>query len=69
VVYDPAASHTISASTHHMSVDYSAYEGRQVRGKVEVVLSRGQVVVDPDGYHGEEGHGRFLTRGACQLLQ
>jgi dihydropyrimidinase len=69
VVYDPTATHTISAATHHMAVDYSAYEGRQVRGAVEVVLSRGRVVVDPTGYHGEPGHGRFVQRGASQLLQ
>jgi dihydropyrimidinase len=33
VLYDPAATHTISAATHHMNVDYSAYEGMQVRGQ------------------------------------
>ena len=28
VVFDPTIERTISASTHHMHVDYSAYEGR-----------------------------------------
>ena len=32
VVYDPARKHKISASTHHMNVDYSIYEGREVTG-------------------------------------
>jgi dihydropyrimidinase len=41
VVYDPQARRTISAETHHMDVDYSCYEGREVTGRSEIVLSRG----------------------------
>ena len=41
VVYDPKRKRTISATTHHMDVDYSCYEGRQVQGASDVVLSRG----------------------------
>ena len=43
VVYDPARRHTISASTHHMNVDYSCYEGREVVGGSDLVMSRGRV--------------------------
>ena len=46
VLYDPAATHTISAATHHMSVDYSAYEGKAIKGGVDTVLSRGRVIID-----------------------
>ena len=31
VIFDPDREQTISAATHHMRVDYSAYEGRKVR--------------------------------------
>jgi dihydropyrimidinase len=62
VVYDPGARHTISASTHHMDVDYSCYEGREVTGKPDVVLSRGKVIVDGDQWTGAAGDGRFLKR-------
>ena len=62
VVYDPKARHTISAETHHMDVDYSCYEGREVVGKPDVVLSRGKVVVDGDEWLGAAGDGRFLKR-------
>jgi dihydropyrimidinase len=68
VVYDPAARQTLSASTHHMNVDYSAYEGMPVTGQVAVVLSRGQVVIDGGEYHGRTGHGQFLPRGQSQYL-
>ncbi|HWH36392.1 MAG TPA: dihydropyrimidinase [Candidatus Limnocylindrales bacterium] len=62
VVYDPSRRHTISAKTHHMDVDYSCYEGREVQGGSDVVLSRGRVVVENGEWHGEKGWGRFLKR-------
>jgi dihydropyrimidinase len=62
VVYDPARRHTISASTHHMNVDYSCYEGRSVQGASEMVLSRGKVVIEGGKYAGTKGDGRFLRR-------
>jgi dihydropyrimidinase len=69
VVYDPAARQRISAATHHMNVDYSAYEGMEVTGRVETVLSRGRVVVSGGEFHGSAGHGRFLDRDRCQYLR
>ncbi|MFE9412263.1 dihydropyrimidinase [Streptomyces sp. NPDC006704] len=68
VIYDPAAEQTLSASTHHMNVDYSAYEGKRVRGKVRTVLSRGEVIIDNGTYTGHAGHGAFLPRGVTQYL-
>jgi dihydropyrimidinase len=65
VVFDPERAQTISASTHHMNVDYSAYEGRKVQGTVETVLSRGRVVVEAGEFKGKAGDGRFLKRGTC----
>ena len=65
VVFDPDAVQTISAATHHMNVDYSAYEGRKVRGVVETVLSRGRVVVEGGEFKGRAGAGQFLKRGTC----
>jgi dihydropyrimidinase len=62
VVYDPARKHTISAKAHHMNVDYSCYEGREVTGGSDVVMSRGRVVVENGEWKGEKGWGRFLKR-------
>jgi len=62
VVYDPNARRTISAKTHHMDVDYSCYEGREVQGRSDVVLSRGTVIVRDGTFTGKKGHGRFLKR-------
>jgi dihydropyrimidinase len=63
VVYDPRAEHVLSAATHHMNVDYSAYEGMRVTGRAETVLVRGEPVLDRGAYTGRAGNGRFLPRG------
>ncbi|MEV4441227.1 dihydropyrimidinase [Streptomyces sp. NPDC049577] len=68
VVYDPKARQTLSAATHHMNVDYSAYEGKEITGRVETVLSRGEVVIDRRRFTGRAGHGRYLPRSTCQYL-
>jgi dihydropyrimidinase len=63
VIFDPDRKHTISAKTHHMRVDYSMFEGIEVTGMPEVVLSRGQVVVEGNKFLGRAGAGEFLRRG------
>jgi len=63
VVFDPNREQIISAKTHHMHVDYSAYEGRKVRGVTEVVLFRGSVIVENGEFKGKAGDGKFLKRG------
>jgi len=68
VVWDPKASQTLSAKTHHMRVDYNPYEGRKVKGRPTVVLSRGEVIVQDGTFLGKKGRGRFLKRGS-PLLQ
>jgi dihydropyrimidinase len=69
VIYDPAAERVISAATHHMNVDYSCYEGRHVRGRSDVVLSRGRVLVRDGAFHGEPGWGRFIRRDASDYTR
>ena len=68
VVYDPEKQHTLGVDTHHMAVDYSAYEGMSITGGVSTVLSRGSVVIDGGEFHGSEGHGKFLSRELSQYL-
>jgi dihydropyrimidinase len=64
VIWDPQADHTISASTHHMRVDYSMFEGFKVKGNAKLVMSRGEVLVDNGKYSGRPGRGQFLKRAA-----
>lgn len=64
VVFDPEKRRVISKddpATHHMRVDYSAYEGFEVQGWTETVLSRGRIVVER-GNLTTRGGGRFIKR-------
>ncbi len=62
VIFDPNREHTISARTHHMRVDYSMFEGITVKGMPDVVLSRGDVLLENNQFHGRAGRGEFLRR-------
>jgi dihydropyrimidinase len=62
VVWDPEKKLTISASTHHSKVNYSLFEGTEVKGAPEVVLVRGQVVVENDELVAQPGAGQFVKR-------
>jgi len=65
VVFDPEREEIISKSnvcTHHMNVDYNPYEGFEVKGFAETVISRGKVIVDKGEFKGSVKHGRFIKR-------
>ena len=62
VIFDPDRKHTISSKTHHMRVDYSMFEGIEVTGMPDAVLSRGQVIVERDLFLGRAGAGEFIRR-------
>jgi len=62
VLFDPNKKHTISVDTHHMDVDYSAYEGRELSGKVKTVLLRGQIAIEDSNCKIEKGYGKYIKR-------
>jgi dihydropyrimidinase len=74
VVYDPNGHTSIGmpetgrVKTHHMNMDYSAYEGFEIDGHVDTVLSRGKVVIDNNQYLGAKGDGTYIKRGLSQYL-
>ncbi|MDI2097681.1 dihydropyrimidinase [Ruicaihuangia caeni] len=69
VVYDPNGHTSIGYNkTHHMNMDYSAWEGYEIDGHVDTVLARGKRVIDGGQYLGAKGDGRFLRRDLSQYL-
>src|SRR3954454_21007890 len=63
VLYDPNGHTSIGVDkTHHMNMDHSAWEGFEIDGHVDWVMSRGSVIVDESGYIGTKGHGQYLKR-------
>lgn len=71
VVYDPKGHTSIGygeGKKHHMNMDHAAWEGFEIDGKVDTVLSRGRVLIQDDAYLGSKGHGQYLKRGLSQYL-
>ena len=62
VLFDPEYEHVISAKTHHMNVDYSAYEGWPLKGKCMTTILRGKVATDKGEVKINKGYGRFIKR-------
>jgi dihydropyrimidinase len=68
VIFDPDGQTLVSVDTHHMAVDYSAYEGYELVGRIDTVLSKGKTIIKDDQYHGRPGDGSYLRRGTNQYL-
>jgi dihydropyrimidinase len=66
VIFDPGETHTLSVNTHHMNVDYSAYEGWEITGKVKTVILRGQVAIDNGKCLVQKGYGKFIKRNKVE---
>jgi dihydropyrimidinase len=74
VIYDPNGHTSIGMpeagreKKHHMNMDHAAWEGFEIDGHVDTVMSRGKVVIDDNQYLGAKGDGRFIRRGLSQYL-
>lgn len=66
VIWNPDARWTITAAEQAQNVDYTPYEGMEVRGRAETVLLNGEIVVD-GGALVQERRGRFVRRGPSQF--
>jgi len=62
VVWDPAATKTISAKTHHQKVDYNIFEGMTVTGGASHTISRGKLVYADGKLDVKSGAGRYVDR-------
>jgi dihydropyrimidinase len=63
VILDPAGITSFDAEDLSMRVDYSPYEGMRMEGRVETVLSRGEIIVSEGAFVGSRGRGRFVACG------
>jgi dihydropyrimidinase len=63
LIINPDKKGILRKATSHARVDYSLYEGMELTGYPEVVISRGEVIVRDDRFTGSPGRGRFLKRG------
>ncbi len=64
VIWDPAATKTISAANQTSAIEYNVFEGVEVTGLPAIVLSRGRVAYRDGEVRAETGDGRFVRREA-----
>jgi dihydropyrimidinase len=62
VVFDPEKRVTISSATDHSKSDYNLYEGTEVTGTPEIVLLRGNVLVEDGELAAQPGIGQYVAR-------
>jgi dihydropyrimidinase len=62
VIFDPKKKVTISAKGQHSRVDYNLYEGTEVTGSPEIVLLRGNVLVENGELVASPGIGQYIAR-------
>jgi dihydropyrimidinase len=68
ILFDPNEKHQLSVSKHHMNVDYSAYEGWEIQGKVKATFLRGKLAIN-DGKVGiSKGYGNFIHRNKVSSI-
>ncbi len=68
VIFDPKEKHTLSVDTHHMNVNYSAYEGWEVTGKCKHIILRGKHAIDNGKVKIDKGYGSFIKRDKAQPM-
>ena len=61
-IWDPEKRVVIRNDNLHHNVDYTPFEGFEVQGWPETMLSRGEIVVDAGVLAGKPGRGRFLKQ-------
>lgn len=61
-IFDPTVQGVISAKTHHMNIDYSAFEGMPIHGRFSAVTVRGTIQVRDGEFVGKKGIGRLVKR-------
>ena len=62
VLWDPAASRTVSAATHHQNVDYNIYEGMTLTGLARYTISGGKIVWADGDLRVTRGAGKYVER-------
>ncbi len=62
VIWNPEYKRVISVANHHMNIDYSMFEGLEVNGRAEIVISNGDIIIENDKLIGEAGRGKFIQR-------
>lgn len=62
VIIDPNRAWKITQDEMHGAADYTAYEGFDIQGVMELVMQRGRILAENHSFKGTRGDGKFLRR-------
>ena len=68
MILDPEKERILTQKDMHSAVDYTCYEGMKVRGEIDLVMQRGEVIVKENQFLGKRGRGKFLPRKRSLLI-
>ncbi len=60
LIFNPSATHTITAKNYHLKVGYSLYEGRVCLGSPSLVIQRGRILLEEGKLKSEPGQGMYI---------
>ncbi|WP_165802861.1 dihydropyrimidinase [Pelagivirga sediminicola] len=61
-IWNPEAVRKVTLADQHDNMDFTPFEGMELTGVPEIVMTRGEVIVAHGTLHGKEGQGRFFAR-------
>ena len=68
VILDPKKKWTMTKKKMYGAADYTCYEGREMEGKINLVMQRGKILVKNGEFLGERGDGKYLKRGKSSIV-
>ena len=69
VIFNPKKKWTMTKKKMYGAADYTCYEGREIEGKIDLVMQRGKILVKDGEFLGERGDGKYLKRGKSSIVQ
>lgn len=69
VIIDPQKMHFFTAADIAGASDYTCYEGMKLQGDIDLVMQRGNVIVQEHHFLGKRGDGQYIRRSQSILCQ
>ncbi len=66
-IWNPEARRKVALEDQHDNMDYTPFEGLELTGIPEVVMNRGNIIVDHGALKASSGQGRFFKRAPVDL--
>ncbi|MEI4260154.1 dihydropyrimidinase [Roseovarius sp. D0-M9] len=66
-IWNPETVRRVTLADQHDNMDFTPFDGMELTGVPEIVMTRGAVIVEHGHLHGTAGQGRFIPRDRVDL--